>query len=102
MVVHQKFEQDKLKSAIPIFAANDALKVEQLTNSEQELTMNVRECKFAEHFQSIGETEFGAILSCEIDPPMTATMGDDLSLSRTKTIMSGATHCDFQWRKHPS
>lgn len=90
---------DKLKSAIPIFAANDALEVENITDSEQELSLNVQRCRFAEHFQSIDQAEFGAMLTCEIDPPMTKGIGEDLSLHRTQTIMSGGKHCDFRWRQ---
>ena len=93
---------DKLRSAIPIFAANDALAVEHIANSDEELSMNVQRCQYAEHFQSIGEPEFGAMVTCEIDPPMTKGIGEDLSLQRTKTIMAGDSHCDFQWRQQNS
>lgn len=90
---------DKLKSVIPIFAANDALEVEPIENSDHELSLNVQRCQFAEHFQSIDEVEFGAMLTCEIDPPMTTGIGEDLSLHRTKTIMSGDKQCDFRWQQ---
>ncbi|MGR8950047.1 MAG: L-2-amino-thiazoline-4-carboxylic acid hydrolase [Gammaproteobacteria bacterium] len=89
---------DKLRTAIPVFAASDALDVEPVTNNDEELTMNVRGCQYAAYFKALGETEFGAMLTCEIDPPMTKAIGPDLSLDRSKTIMSGGDVCDFRWK----
>ena len=89
---------DKLRQVVPMFAAGDSLGVDPVEDNANELSMNVKRCAYAEYFHGLGEPEFGAMLTCEIDPPMTAGIGEDLSLKRTKTIMSGGTHCDFQWR----
>ncbi|MDA0823962.1 MAG: L-2-amino-thiazoline-4-carboxylic acid hydrolase [Proteobacteria bacterium] len=89
---------DKLRSLMPAFAASGALEVEPLADNPREFLLNVRRCGYAEYFRSLGESEFGAMLTCEIDPPITEAIGDDLSLKRTQTIMSGGDHCDFRWR----
>jgi hypothetical protein len=88
---------DKLRSMMPMFAAGDALDVEPVANDAQRFDVNIHRCKYAEYFHALGEPEFGAILTCEIDPPMTAAIGSDLSLIRTQTVMGGAGHCDFRW-----
>lgn len=90
---------DKLRNAIPVFAAGDALEVEPLADTPDELTFNVVKCKYAEFFQELGEPEFGAILTCEIDPPMTKAIGENLDLERSQTRMSNASHCDFSWKQ---
>ncbi len=92
---------DKLRGLMPMFVAGQALEVEPLADTDAELSINVRACKYAEYFQALGEPEFGAMLTCEIDPPMTAAIGDDLTLDRTRTIMSGGGHCDFRWKLRP-
>lgn len=83
---------------MPMFVAGAALEVEPLADDARNLAMNVRRCKYAEFFQSIGEPEFGAMITCDMDPPMTAGIGDDLELERSQTILKGGSHCDFRWR----
>lgn len=89
---------EKLRSFVPVFAAGDVYEMEQLTDNDMELSLNIRRCKYAEYFQSLGEPEFGALMICDIDPPMTKGIGADLSLERTQTIMRGGQHCDFRWK----
>ena len=89
---------DKLRSLMPMFTAGNALVVEPLADNNREFSVNIRACKYAEHFKAIGEPEFGAMMTCEIDPPMTAALGSDITLERSQTIMSGGSHCDFRWK----
>ena len=92
---------EKLRAVIPQFAAGDALEVEPVANDSHTLSMDVRGCRYAAYFKSLGEPEFGAMLTCEIDPPMTRAIGEDLTLARTKTIMAGDEVCDFRWKLNP-
>lgn len=89
---------DKLRALMPAFTAGKALDVEPLTDDAHEFTLNVHGCRYADFFRAIGEPAFGAMLTCEIDPPMTAAIGDDLTLDRSHTILGGASHCDFRWK----
>ena len=82
---------------MPVFTAGNALEVEPIADNAHELTLNVRRCEYANYFHAMGESEFGAMVTCEIDPPMTTAIGSDLTLLRTQTIMGGASHCDFRW-----
>lgn len=94
---HEGSSLEKLKAAVPVFTAGKALDVEPLENSATKLTFNVRGCRYAEYFQAIGEPLLGAMLTCEIDPTMTAAIGSDLKLERSQTILTGGNHCDFHW-----
>jgi hypothetical protein len=87
-----------IKRMMPAFTAGDALDVEPLANTERELTFNVRRCDYARFFHELGEPLLGRLLTCEIDPPLTDGIGGGLKLSRSQTIMGGASHCDFDWR----
>jgi L-2-amino-thiazoline-4-carboxylic acid hydrolase len=89
---------EKLLTMMPVFAAGNALDVEPLVNDAKTLDLNVRRCEYAKYFHAMGEAEFGAMVTCEIDHPMTDAIGSDLSLKRTQTIMSGGNHCDFRWK----
>ncbi len=91
----QGTSMEKLRGAFPMFMADDALELEPIAQTATELTVNIRRCKYADYFQALGEAEFGAMLVCGIDPPMTAAVGPDLTLERTQTIMGGDSHCDF-------
>ncbi len=90
---------EKIRGMIPIFAADNAVAVDALADTDDELTFNVTKCKYAEYFHDLGEPEFGAILTCEIDPPLTKAIGAGLTLERTQTRMSNAGHCDFSWKQ---
>ena len=90
---------DKLRNAVPMFTAGDALEIETLDQSETRMSFNVRHCKYAEFFRELGDAEVGKLMVCGIDPPMTAAIGPDLKLERTQTLMEGADHCDFRWSR---
>jgi hypothetical protein len=92
---------DRLRSLLPAFTAGNALGIEPIANDARALALDVRRCEYANYFHALGEPEFGAMLTCELDPPMTAAVGDDLALVRTQTVMGGASHCDFRWTLAP-
>jgi hypothetical protein len=39
----------------------------------------------------------GALLSCNRDASLVEGFNPDVQLTRTQTIMGGATHCDFRF-----
>ncbi|MGR8918333.1 MAG: L-2-amino-thiazoline-4-carboxylic acid hydrolase [Gammaproteobacteria bacterium] len=90
---------EKLERALPAFSADGALDIEPVARDAGQLAVDVRRCAYAEYFHGLGEPEFGAMLTCEIDPPMTRGIGSDLELERTETIMQGAARCDFRWKQ---
>jgi len=89
---------DAIRYLVPTWKFGEALQIEEVADNENELSFNVRGCKFAEFFKSIGEPEFGAMITCECDPPLTEAIGG-LEMERTQTIMGGDSHCDFRWKK---
>ena len=62
------------------------------------MEFNVLGCRYADFFRELGEPELGAVLLCEVDHHVVEAVGPDVQLTRTQTIMRGATYCDFRYR----
>lgn len=56
---------------------------------------------YAEFYQALGEPELGFLLVCTADFATAEGFGPDVELTRTQTIMQGASHCDFRYRRDP-
>jgi predicted ArsR family transcriptional regulator len=52
-------------------------------------------------YRALGIPEVGALLSCNRDFALIEGFNPDVALERTQTIMQGATHCDFRFRRRP-
>ncbi len=91
----------KVKAMMPLFSAGDALDVEPVADTAAEFSVNVRGCRYADYFKALDEPEFGAMITCEADIPMMETFTRSVTMSRSQTIMKGASHCDFRWRAKP-
>ena len=50
-------------------------------------------------YKELGEPEFGFLLACSSDFPFAEGFGPDIKLTRTQTIMQGASHCDFRYKR---
>jgi hypothetical protein len=59
---------------------------------------NVTRCRFAEFFKALGEPELGEILLCDFDYYIAEVGAPAVELTRTQTIMKGASYCDFRYR----
>ena len=80
--------------------ANGALRMETLEQNEVRFDFNVTRCRYAEMYREMGLGEIGHLLSCNRDGALCEGYDPRLELTRTRTIMGGATHCDFryQWK----
>lgn len=72
---------EKMASAFDMFAAG----------------VDVTECHYAKFYKQMGAPELGFLLVCSADFPMTEGFGKDVQLTRTQTIMQGASHRDFRY-----
>src|SRR4051794_2384215 len=82
-----------------VWAAGGSLEVEMLGESEDRLDFNVTRCRYAEFYRALGLTGIGTLVHCNRDHAMIAGFNPDLELTRTHTIMEGATHCDFRFAR---
>jgi len=75
-----------------------ALEMDVLAQSGEEYTFNVTRCRYAELYRALGISEVGALLSCNRDFSLIEGFNPDIELTRTQTIMQGASHCDFRFK----
>lgn len=80
------------------WTAEDALRIEVLNRSGTEYDFNVTRCRYAEMYREMGLGEIGHLLSCQRDGSFCEGYDSRLKLTRTQTIMQGASHCDFRYR----
>jgi len=90
---------DTMAAAFNRFAAGNALDYEVVKQSPDAFEANVTGCRYAQFYKELGAPELGFLLVCSSDFPMTEGFGLDITLTRTQTIMQGASHCDFQYRR---
>jgi L-2-amino-thiazoline-4-carboxylic acid hydrolase len=86
-------------SAFKTYARDDALDYRVHEQSEDAFAWDVTRCRYAEFYKELGEPELGFLLVCSADFDTAQGFGDDVKLTRTQTIMQGAGHCDFRYRR---
>lgn len=91
----------EFESSLQYWTKDDALRIDVVTRSPTDFGFNVTKCRYAELYQSLGIPELGAILSCNRDYALIEGFNPTIELTRTQTIMQGASHCDFRYRQHP-
>ena len=86
-------------SAFATYADEDALDYTVIERSQDAFAIDVTRCRYAEFYQELGEPELGFLLVCTADFAIADGFGPDVELTRTQTIMQGAGHCDFRYRR---
>jgi hypothetical protein len=90
--------EDKMASTFErLYGAGDALKYEVVKQSPDAFEVNVTECRYAQFYNKIGAPELGFLLTCSADFSHAEGFGAGVHLTRTQTIMQGASHCDFRY-----
>lgn len=88
-----------MRNTSALWSAGGSLEIEPLEASADKLDFNVTRCRYAEYFRDLGLPELGFLFHCSRDFAMVEGFGEDLALERTQTIMQGAGHCDFRFRR---
>ena len=88
-----------MASAFATYARDDALDYHVIEQSHDAFAFDVTGCRYAEFYKELGEPELGFLLVCSADFSTAEGFGPDIKLTRTQTIMQGASHCDFRYRR---
>ncbi len=83
--------------SLQYWTKDEALSIDVLEHTDQKLSFNVTRCRYAELYKSLGIPELGAVLSCNRDFALIDGFNKAASLTRTQTIMEGASHCNFRY-----
>ena len=87
---------------LEIFARDNALDYRVIERSQDSFAFEVTACRYAEFYKALGEPELGFLLVCSADFDMAEGFGPDIKLTRTQTIMQGASHCNFRYKRSAS
>src|SRR5215468_2190681 len=80
-----------ISSAFRTYARDDALDYRINEQSHDAFEIDVTRCRYAEFYKELGEPELGFLLVCSADFPTAEGFGPDRKLTRTQTIMQGAS-----------
>ena len=90
---------ENVASAFAAWAKGDALDYSVRAQSRDTYEIDVTGCRYAQFYKELGEPELGFLLVCSADFTFAEGFGPDIELTRTQTIMQGANHCDFRYRR---
>jgi hypothetical protein len=90
---------ENMASAFAAFARGDAIDYSVRAQSQDAYDIDVTACRYAQFYKELGEPELGFLLVCSLDFPFAEGIGPDMKLTRTQTIMQGASHCDFRYQR---
>ncbi len=88
---------DAFMESLQFWTKDDALHIDVLEQNEEKLDFNVKRCRYAEMYKALGLPELGAVFSCNRDFALIDGFNGKARLTRTQTIMQGASHCDFRY-----
>ncbi|WP_313348753.1 L-2-amino-thiazoline-4-carboxylic acid hydrolase [Paracoccus sp. (in: a-proteobacteria)] len=83
---------------LPNWTKGGSLEIDMLHTSAERLEFNVTRCRYAEMYREMGLGRIGHLLSCSRDGDFSIGYNPQMELTRTQTIMKGASHCDFRYR----
>ena len=90
-----------LGTALQDWQKGDAYRMDVLEQTDERFSFNVTRCRYAEMYRALGIPELGALLSCNRDFALIEGFNPTMKLTRTQTIMEGASHCDFRFSPRP-
>ena len=90
---------ENMASAFAAFARGDAIDYSVRAQSQDAYEIDVTACRYAQFYKELGEPALGFLLVCGLDFPFAEGIGPDMKLTRTQTIMQGASHCDFRYKR---
>ena len=81
-----------------LWEMDGALKKDMLVSTADKLEYNMVHCGYADMYKEMGLGDIGHLLSCNRDGTFCDGYNPNMKLTRTQTIMQGASHCDFRYR----
>jgi hypothetical protein len=87
-----------LSTSFRRFASGEALDYQVVEQTPDTFDVDVTGCRYAGFYQELGEPELGFLLTCSADFALAEGFAG-VELTRTQTIMQGADHCDFRFKR---
>lgn len=88
-----------LARVLGMWSRDGSLEATVRRRDDEHFDFDVTRCKFAEMYERLGLRDLGPVLSCNRDFCFIEGFNPQIKLTRTQTIMQGASHCDFRFRR---
>jgi len=82
-----------------VWAGGGCLDIDAVGQTDDRLSFNITRCPYAEFYKYLGLADIGYLVHFNRDHAMIAGFNPDIELTRTQTLMEGASHCDFRFCK---
>lgn len=92
---------NEFAESLQFWTQDNALEISVIEQSSDAFAFDVTRCRYAELYRALGIPELGAVLSCNRDFALIGGFNEQIELTRTQTIMAGASCCDFRYRREP-
>ncbi len=79
------------------WTAGGALEIKVHEQTDDTYKFDVVRCRYSDMYREMGLGDIGHLLSCQRDGTFCEGYDQRLKLTRTQTIMGGASHCDFHY-----
>jgi predicted ArsR family transcriptional regulator len=83
--------------SLQYWTKDNALEIEVIEQTDSSFVFNVTRCRYADLYQRLGVAGYGTIFSCARDFALIEGFNEKIALTRTQTIMEGASYCDFRY-----
>ena len=93
---------EKMAAAFDNFAAGGALAYEVVKNAPDAFEVNVTGCRYAGSMTGSARRSWDSCWCAARISPWRRASARAVRLTRTQTIMQGASHCDFRYRLEAS
>ncbi len=80
-----------------VWAVEGAVSIRRVEETKRTLDFDITRCRYAEMYEALGLKELGFCLSCSRDESFASGFNPNIRLTRSQTIMQGASHCDFRF-----
>jgi hypothetical protein len=81
-----------------LWKEGNAYDMEVLQSTPEHFDFNIKRCSYAEMYKEMGLGDIGHLLSCQRDGVFCEGYDEKIKMTRTQTVMQGASHCDFRFR----
>ena len=92
-----KADFGRMEAGMELFARGGALDYDVIASDSDRFDVNITRCDYMRMMEDLGARDVGHLLICNLDYPMAARTG--MELTRTQTQMQGASFCDFRYRR---
>ena len=86
----------KLRQAIESCDESGLQQNEFLVETADRLDYNITSCRVADFYRSLGLGDMGFLLVCRLDDSVMPALDPRIEMTRERTIMQGASHCEFR------